>query len=74
MKKLKRGSKEFLKSLEIEKSKIAAITAVLIHVNRGNENYNQGMKNQNIWAFEHRRKIMGLRGVREMKNSRTTWR
>ena len=57
---------------EIEKSKIAAITAVLIHVNRG-ENYNQ-KKNQNIWAFEHRRKIMGLRGVREMKSSRTTWR
>ena len=59
---------------EIDKAKIAAITAILIHINRGNENYNQGRKNQNIWAFEHRRKMMGLRGVREMKNSRTTWR
>ena len=59
---------------EIEKSKIAAITAVLIHVNRGNENYNQGRKNQNIGAFENRRKIMGVIGGREMKNSRTTWR
>jgi|TARA_B100001540_G_scaffold308268_1_gene322711 hypothetical protein len=59
---------------EIEKEKIAAITALLIHMNRGNDNYIQGRKIQNVWAFEHRRKMMGLRGVREMKNSRTTWR
>ena len=59
---------------EIEREKIAAITALLLHINKGNDNFNQGRKNQNIWAFEHRRKIMGLRGVREINSSRTTWR
>ncbi len=58
----------------LEKEKIAAITALLLHINKGNDNFYQGRKNQNEWAFEHRRKIMGLRGIRETKSSRTTWR
>ena len=59
---------------EIEKEKIAAITALLMHINKRNDNYRHGRKNENMWAFEHRRKMMGLRGVRELKSSRTTWR
>lgn len=57
-----------------EKEKVAAITALILHINKGNDKFNQGRENKNVWAFEHRRKIMGLRGLREMKNSRTTWR
>ena len=57
-----------------EKEKVVAITALLLHVNKDKDRFNQGRENKNVWAFEHRRKIMGLRGLREIKNSRTTWR
>jgi len=58
----------------LEKERIAAITALLLHIKKDDGNFYQGRKNQNEWAFEHRKKAMGLRGVRESKSSRTTWR
>ena len=57
-----------------EREKIAAIAALLIHINSQNDKFNQGRKNNNVWAHEHRRKIMGLKGLRESKRSRTSWR
>ena len=59
---------------KIEKEKIAAIAALLLHINNQDDKFNQGRKNNNMWAYEHRRKIMGLKGIRETKSSRTTWR
>ncbi len=57
-----------------EKEKIAAMVALLLHLDRDSDNFNQGRKMSNVWALEHRRRIMGLKGVRESKQSRTTWR
>ena len=57
-----------------EKEKVAAITALILHINKGNDKFNKGREKKKVWALEHRRKIMGVRGLREMKNSRTTWR
>ncbi|MBJ23540.1 MAG: hypothetical protein CMB64_02605 [Euryarchaeota archaeon] len=59
---------------EIDKEKIAAIAALLLHINNQDDKFNHGRKNSNVWAYEHRRKLMGLKGIRETKNSRTTWR
>ena len=59
---------------DIEKEKIAAMIALLLHLDKDNDDFNQGRKMKNMWALEHRRRIMGLKGVRESKQSRTTWR
>tara|TARA_B100001996_G_scaffold346693_1_gene303794 strand:+ start:517 stop:696 length:180 start_codon:yes stop_codon:yes gene_type:complete len=58
----------------LKKEKVAAITALLLHIKKDDNKFYQGRQNKNEWAFEHRRKVMGLRGIRETKNSRTTWR
>ena len=60
--------------MSIEKEKIAAIAAILLHINSEDDRFNQGRMNKNAWSHEHRRKIMGLKGIRETKTSRTTWR
>ena len=57
-----------------EKEKIAAMVALLLHLDKDSDDFYQGRKTKNLWAQEHRRKIMGLKGIRESKQSRTTWR
>tara|TARA_B100001996_G_C18505058_1_gene532986 strand:+ start:250 stop:429 length:180 start_codon:yes stop_codon:yes gene_type:complete len=58
----------------LEKEKVAVITALLLHIKKDDDKFYLGRQNKNVWAFEHRKKVMGLRGIRETKSSRTTWR